>query len=218
MVWRNPRRFASLAQDFLHASSNIEILVIENNPVISSRPCLRYKEMSHSIIFLASGHFQNSQIQNSQLHRGAMLWGNVHWNPPCPRSRGSKQSSNIEKSSPRIMILNPLEVRIIYPVTFLTPLPLRPFLCPLLLENQGFTESKVHRHTKLTDIHNSLTPNLQYRIQEPAPINSSSSGVQITWSNVVIMQMTVKIRGEQWELKGHSQTPNPQHKATSSIL
>jgi hypothetical protein len=35
---------------------------------------------------------------------------------------------------------------------------------------------------------------------------------------VVIMQMTVKIRGEQWELKGHSQTPNSHHKATSSIL
>lgn len=91
------------------------------------------------------------------------------------------------------MILHPLDVRILYPVTFLKPLPLGAFLCPSPLQKQGFTETMVHSHTNLTW---SLTPNLQHRIQESAPTNCSSSGEPITRNDAVIMRMTVKIRGE----------------------
>lgn len=62
----------------------------------------------------------------------------------------------------------------------------------------------VHSHTNLTW---SLTPNLQRRIQESAPTNCSSSSIQTTLNNVVIMRMTVKISGQN-EMKGKFESWN----------
>lgn len=91
------------------------------------------------------------------------------------------------------MILNPLEVRIIYHICHIpeTTVSGSLSLSSAAVETR-FTESKVHRCTNFTL---SSTQNL-IGTKESVPTNCSSSGVLITWDNVVIMRITVIISGE----------------------